>query len=91
MKDLKNNSPEEAKHVINKVAAGERASLGDQPLTPERKMAAEKARMQQGSHQAESRKEEDRQKATLGGPVLTPSQKVKNELSGHKPHRNSNK
>lgn len=64
------------KNVVEKVVAGERASLGDEPLTPPKKMQAEQARMKKEKGNAEERHEEDRQQAHLGDAVLTPQKKM---------------
>ena len=63
--------------VVDKVASGERASFSDEPLTPERKMEAEEKRMKAGAS-AETRAETDKQQTSLGGPILTPQQKMDN-------------
>lgn len=67
--DLSQNS------VINKVKNNERVSLGDDILTPQKKMEAERQRMQQ-DRPASPRHEEDSQKASLGDPPLTPDKKM---------------
>ncbi|EMR02649.1 hypothetical protein [Cesiribacter andamanensis] len=77
MKNTDKTPPSTQRSVVDKVASGERASLADQSLTPERKVAAEQKRMQLDKSQAPDRREEDRQVANLGkGEVLTPARKV---------------
>jgi hypothetical protein len=79
MKDTTKNTPE-SRSVVDKVASGERASLADESLTPQKKMAAEQQRMQQNGQQPSERKEEDRQRANLGTKeVLTPGRKVEKD------------
>ncbi len=74
-------SPEEKKEdssstAVNKVRNSERVSLADDVLTPQKKMEAERQRMQQQDRPASPRHEEDTQKANLGEPPLTPDKKM---------------
>lgn len=73
-------SPEQTKEkkpgAIDKVRNSERVSLGDEVLTPEKKMEAERQRMQQPDRPASPRHEEDTQKANLGEAPLTPDKKM---------------
>lgn len=62
--------------VVNKVKNNERVSLGDDILTPQKKMEAERQRMQQQDRPASPRHEEDSQKASLGDAPLTPDKKM---------------
>lgn len=63
-----------------KVANNERVSLGDEILTPEKKMEAEKFRTQnQTDRPSQRRAEKDTQKASLGNKVLTPEKKVEQD------------
>lgn len=74
----KNSSAEEdlsQSSVVNKVKNNERVSLGDDILTPQKKMEAERQRMQQ-DRPASPRHEEDSQKASLGDAPLTPDKKM---------------
>lgn len=71
---------------VDKVIQNERVSLGDGILTPEKKMEAEKIRMQnQTDRPSQRRSEKDTQKASLGNKVLTPGRKVAQD------NENSNK
>lgn len=66
---------------VEKVEDNERVSLGDKVLTPERKMEAERNRMQnQSDRPSQRRVEKDTQKATLDQPVLTPGKKVEQDM-----------
>lgn len=68
---------EGGQNTIDKVKQDERVSFSDDILTPQRKMEAEKQRMEeQQSRPSTSRKEEDSQKANLGGDILTPEKKM---------------
>lgn len=73
-------SPEQTKDkkpdAIDKVRNSERVSLGDEVLTPEKKMEAERQRMQQPNRPASPRHEEDTQKKNLGEAPLTPEKKM---------------
>lgn len=63
--------------TIDKVKQDERVSFSDDILTPQRKMEAEKQRMEEHqSRPSASRKEEDTQKANLGDDILTPEKKM---------------
>ncbi|AHM61295.1 hypothetical protein D770_15205 [Flammeovirgaceae bacterium 311] len=68
----------EHKGTVEKVAEGRRASLADEPLTPQKKMQAEEARMKNKTEKSEERSESDHQKANLGSAVLTPQKKMEN-------------
>lgn len=61
--------------AVNKVKNSERVSFADDVLTPQKKMEAERQRMQQQDRPAR-RHEEDTQKANLGEPPLTPDKKM---------------
>lgn len=64
-------------NAVNKVKDNERVSFSDDVLTPQKKMEAEKQRMQeQQDRPASGRAEEDTQKANLGGDILTPEKKM---------------
>lgn len=67
--------------VVDKVKSNERVSLGHDVLTPEKKMEAERERLnqQQGNRPAAQRVEEDTQKANLGQPPLTPDKKMEQD------------
>lgn len=68
---------ESGQSTINKVKQDERVSFSDDVLTPQKKMEAEKQRMQENQNRpSASRKEEDSQKANLGGDILTPDKKM---------------
>lgn len=70
---------ESGQNTINKVKQDERVSLSDDVLTPDKKMEAEKQRMQENlDRPSASRKEEDSQQANLGGDILTPEKKMEN-------------
>ena len=69
------NSVNNTRSVVDKVASGERASFGDAPLTPQKKMEAEEKRMK-GEASTETRSETDKQQANLGGDILTPQKKM---------------
>lgn len=73
----KPENPKSRESSIDKVKHQERVSLSDEVLTPEKKMEAEKQRMQeQQNRPSAERKEEDTQKENLGGPALTPDKKM---------------
>jgi hypothetical protein len=82
------NSPQ--KSIVDKVAGGGRASMSDEPLTPNRKIEAELRRMHHPVQDQEARSEEDRQVANLGGTILTPQRKMENaraEMASRKAHK----
>jgi polyhydroxyalkanoate synthesis regulator phasin len=62
--------------TVNKVKNSNRVSLADNVLTPQKKMEAERQRMQQSDRPASQRHEEDKQKTNLGEPPLTPDKKM---------------
>ncbi|WP_225000197.1 hypothetical protein [Cesiribacter sp. SM1] len=66
----------EQKGTVEKVAEGRRASFGDEPLTPPKKMQAEESRMKNKDRKPEERRESDQQQAHLGSAVLTPQKKM---------------
>lgn len=69
-----------SRNPVEKVRMNERVSLGGAVLTPEKKMEAERQRLQHPeSRPAFPRQEQDSQKATLGGPILTPDKKVEKD------------
>ena len=73
---------------IEKVQRNQRVSLGDEVLTPDKKMEAERMRgVSQPDRPSVNRQEKDVQKANLGGPVLTPERKVEQDT---KASQNSN-
>ena len=76
-----NNSDEAHESVVEKVKNNERASLGHDVLTPDKKMEAERERLnqQQSNRPAAQRVEEDAQKANLGQPPLTPDKKMEQD------------
>lgn len=65
--------------VSDKVLRGERASFKDSPLTPDKKMNVEMRRMENPDRDPMLRSDPDSQRATLGGPILTPDKKVQND------------
>lgn len=79
------------KSVVDKIVGGGRASMSDEPLTPSRKIEAEMRRMKNPTGQQESRGEEDRQVANLGGTVLTPQRKMENARAEMKAKQEGNK
>ena len=65
---------------VDRVVNDERVSLGDEVLTPERKIKAEQKRMQsQEDRPSANRHEQDTQKANLSSPILTPGKKVEQD------------
>jgi polyhydroxyalkanoate synthesis regulator phasin len=72
----KNEREESTGSTVNKVKNSERVSLADDVLTPQKKMEAERQRMQQQDRPASQRHEEDNQKTNLGEPPLTPDKKM---------------
>lgn len=65
---------------VEKVRRGERVSLGNEVLTPEKKMEAERQRLQAHENRpALPRQEQETQKTSLGGPILTPGKKVEQD------------
>jgi hypothetical protein len=78
MENNSNNSKKgtEQKSIVEKVAEGRRASFGDEPLTPPKKMQAEESRMKNRDGKSEERGESDQQQASLGSAVLTPQKKM---------------
>lgn len=77
-KSLEANRPQRG--PVEKVQKNERVSFGDEVLTPDKKMEAERGRIQ-SPHDRPSvtRQEKDTQKASLGSPVLTPEKKVEQD------------
>ena len=70
----------EQSRSVDRVVNNERVSLGDEILTPEKKMEAEQKRMQsQEDRPSANRREQDSQKANLSSPVLTPGKKVEQD------------
>lgn len=73
-------SPEQTNNLkpdtIDKVRNSKSVSLEDEVLTPEKKMEAERQRMQQPDRPASPRHEKDTQKANLGEAPLTPDKKM---------------
>lgn len=63
-------------NIVDKIVSGARASMSDEPLTPARKIEAEMRRMKNPPLEQDTRGEEDRQVANLGGAILTPQKKM---------------
>lgn len=84
-KENKNQQKQTSEDVVDKVASGERVSLGDEPLTPEKKMQAEQERMKNQNARTETRHETDRQRSSLGDKVLTPQEKSDRDRMNARP------